>query len=538
MKRILLTSFVILSFSASAQVVYEPLYRNIYPYLARLSQRGVIDLHDIVLPIPRKDIVGYLKELDQNQIKLTPLERKELLFLKKEYTQDINIVNDSTLLSTSKVKILKYSNIDRFRFVASQDKQFTINFQPIYGYNFSFKDGTHSLSHRWSGFWAYGYIGKNFGYSFDFRGNQEDGTGVDSTKTFSPETGVIARFRKNGLEYTDVKATLSYNWKWGNITIGKDYMPIGYGSNGKIILSTKAPSFPLIRLDIKPVKWFSFNYAHIWLNSDVVDSTKIRYSGIPNTYQVSDVPKFMATHSLIFSPFKGFKFLLGESIIYNDQVKLAYLTPIMFFRAFSHYQGELTRSNTVSNSQFFTQISSRNHIPNTHLYASFYVDEVSLRNTGRNQTAYNIGASITDFPIKNLFLNTDYTRTRPFAYIHFLPMQTYQNAGYNLGHWIGPNADQWFNELRYRIIRGLEFKLLYSVIRKGSIGTPKQQTNENGTPFLWGNVKKMQNLEYNLTYEIIHDFFLNISYQNINFDSNISNPNTQNIVSIRINYGF
>lgn len=533
-KILLFTLFIV--YSSHGQVVYEPLYRSVYSYLSRISQRGIIDFDDMVQPISRKEIVGHLTQLQQINFKLTALERKELSYYLKEYTQEINLLyKDSTLKDTDKVKILKYTQNDRFRFLSSQDKLFTINFQPIYGYNFQTTNGSLSLTHRWSGFWTYGYIGKNFGYSFDFRANQQDGTGVDSSKAFTPETGVIARYRKNGREYSEVKATLSYNWKWGNLTVGKDYMPIGYGSNGKIILSDKAPSFPLVRLDIKPVKWFAFNYAHIWLNSDVIDSTKIRASGIPGVNQVSDVPKFMATHSLIFTPFKGFKFLLGESIIYNNQVQLAYLTPILFYRAMSHYQGELTRSNTVSNGQIFTQISSRNHIPNTHIYASFFIDEVSLVNKKRNQTAYNIGASVTDFPIKNLFFSTDYTRVRPYTYIHFIPAQTYQNSSYNLGHWIGDNADQWTNELRYRIKRGLDARFLYRFIRKGTIGDGVgQQDTSLKSNFLWGQTKSLQVIEANINYEIIHDLFVKFGYQNSTYIS----KQKQNNLSFSLNYGF
>lgn len=533
-KILLFTLFIV--YSSHGQVVYEPLYRSVYSYLSRISQRGIIDFDDMVQPISRKEIVGHLTQLQQMNFKLTALERKELSYYLKEYTQEINLLyKDSTLKETDKVKILKYTQNDRFRFLSSQDKLFTINFQPIFGYNFQTTNGSLSLTHRWSGFWTYGYIGKNFGYSFDFRANQQDGTGVDSINALTPNTGVIAKFKQNGLEYLDVKGTLSYSWKWGAFTIGKDFMPIGYGSNGKIILSEKSPSFPLIRIDIKPVKWLSFNYAHIWLNSDVVDSTQIRASGIPNVFQVSDVPKYMATHSLIFTPFKGFKLLLGESVVYNNQLNIAYLTPVLFFKALSHYQGDLKGSNSAGNSQIFAQISSRNHLPKTHLYASFFIDELSLNNTQRNQTAYNIGASISDLFAKNLFISTDYTRIRPYNYIHFLPMQTYQNSGYNLGHWIGSNSDQWTNEILYRIKRGMTIKMNYRLIRKGNEGDGIGQRKDFGeNSFLWGNVKHINIFETYFNYEIIHDLFLKFGYRHLNY----TNIQKQNNLSFSLNYGF
>ena len=45
--------------------------------------------------------------------------------------------------------------------------------------------------------------------------------------------------------------------------------------NGLLVMSQKAPSFPLIRLDINPIEWLSFNYFHAWIASDVVDTTSL-----------------------------------------------------------------------------------------------------------------------------------------------------------------------------------------------------------------------------------------------------------------------
>ncbi len=77
---------------------------------------------------------------------------------------------------------------------------------------------------------------------------------------------------------------LGFKWDWGSFTIGKNHLNWGYAENGKIVLSEKAPSFPYVRLDIKPTDWLTFNYIHAWLNSDVVDTNSL-YS----TWRVSEV---------------------------------------------------------------------------------------------------------------------------------------------------------------------------------------------------------------------------------------------------------
>ena len=92
MKRIIVTFFLLLSISTTAQVIYGPLYRSVYSYLSRISQKGIINLEDVVLPISRKYVVQHLSYLQQNDSKLTPLEIKELALYLKEYTQALNLL--------------------------------------------------------------------------------------------------------------------------------------------------------------------------------------------------------------------------------------------------------------------------------------------------------------------------------------------------------------------------------------------------------------------------------------------------------------
>jgi hypothetical protein len=320
-------------------------------------------------------------------------------------------------------------------------------------------------------------------------------------------------------------------------------MPVGYGEGGKLILSNKAPSFPLIRLDIKPTKWFSFNYAHIWLNSNLVDSSSIRPTSPQTGNQFAYRSKYMAIHSLTFIPLKGLSVMLGESAIYSDNIDFGYLIPVIFYRSFDHYKGGI-KNNSISNSQIFFQLSSRNHIPKTHLYASFFVDEVRLSDLtdgahAKNQTAYTVGLSIADFPFNNISLTAEYTKVRPFAYENYVPAQTYTSEDYNLGHWIGSNADQLYLSALWRLKRGLHWKTTFSAVRKGSKGTALQQREAEGLPFLFGNVQSKTDFSSILTYELIHDLFFKAGYQSSEYIS-INNKNNYSYqgATFGFNYGF
>lgn len=522
-----------------AQTVYEPLYRSVYPYLERISQRGIIELHDVIQPISRKDIAHHLHDLDQKKDQLTPLELKELAYYKKEYIFETNILyRDSLISDKEKLQVLTWKSGERPRLAAVQSKNMTFNVQPILGLDYtSNQNGDIHTTFR-TGFWVHGYIRKNLGFSLDYRTNLAKGEGIDYERAFVPEQGVIGQKKRNGdFAYTDLKASISYDWDWGTFTVAKDVMPVGYGAHGKMILSDKAPSFPMIRLDVQPLKWLAFNYAHIWLNSDVVDSSRIRYSGSHGRYQVNMVPKKMAIHSLIFYPFKGLSLTIGESVIYNDEVKIGYLLPVSFFRSFSLYDGEAEAYNTtMSNAQFFGQISSRNHIPNTHLYASLFIDEMSLKYLStRNQSGWNLGVSLTDFPLKNLTVGIEYAKVLPYAYIHHMNSLGYQSAGYNMGHWIGTNADQLSLDLHYRIIRGLELSYAYRSIRKGSEGNFGDQltAGSNNFGFLWGDLNKVQQTDAQIRYEVLHDFFVRATYRKEKV-----NTTDNNRFTLSLSYGF
>jgi len=117
-----------------------------------------------------------------------------------------------------------------------------------------------------------------------FKDITETGTGLDTLKAFTPETGIVrtanAKPDRRTLNYSELTGNVTYSWNTGEISIGKDQLLNGYGQNGRIILSDKAPAYPFIRFDYRPLKWMSFNYSHAWLQSDIIDSARTYSKGI------------------------------------------------------------------------------------------------------------------------------------------------------------------------------------------------------------------------------------------------------------------
>jgi hypothetical protein len=110
----------------------------------------------------------------------------------------------------------------------------------------------------------------------------------------------------------------------------KEYIEAKYGNK---VMSDKAPAYPFYALNYQPSSWLKFNYMHAWLESGVLDTratydlnNKV-YGGVRQQY----LPKFFATHSVEIAPMKGLKLNLGESIMYSENLQLAYMLPVTFF---------------------------------------------------------------------------------------------------------------------------------------------------------------------------------------------------------------
>ncbi len=68
-KLILLLLIIVTTIVVKAQVVYTPLYSEVYDFLQRMSIEQIIILDDEVKPYSRKYIAGLLKEIDEKQNK-------------------------------------------------------------------------------------------------------------------------------------------------------------------------------------------------------------------------------------------------------------------------------------------------------------------------------------------------------------------------------------------------------------------------------------------------------------------------------------
>lgn len=538
--RMKLIWILLLCSSLSAQTVWENPNSEVYPYLYRLSQKGMIEFQDLIRPVSRQQIAKLLLELEGKKEQLTKVEKAELAFYLTEY-RPIEAPADD------KLHWVKKDENKRLRAFYVHSKDFQLNADPVgslmrvSGTNQGFTQVSSGLE-----FWGQA---KRFAFQFYYRDYTEIGTGMAQFRKESPETGIIQLSEPTATRqnFSEVRASISYSWKNGSISLGKDQLLWGYGENGRMVLSNKAPTYPYFRFDYQPFKWLTFNYTHAFLNSNIVDSVRSygtgTGAGVFGDTRIRFIPKFMATHTVIFKPTKGLDIALGESIVYSDKLDVGFLIPVNFFKIYDNNRSNYN-INAGSNGQFFLQVSSRNHLKNTHLYGSLFIDEIRLGEIfnpakSRNQLGYTFGGSITDLLIPFVTIGAEYTRINPFVYSNLQPAQYYTQYDLPLGDWMGNNFDREIFYLKYTPIPKLKAYLRYQGIRKGGPGTISQQydTYNPQPPFLFDYQKKRTDVFVQLSYELINNFYLTGSYQILDQTLASGAKTTANQMLVGFSYG-
>jgi len=520
----------LLSQNSIGQVVYENHRSEVYNFLYRLSMKGLIQFNDQVRPIARIYIEQCLDSLETKSALLSNIEKSELSFYKKEYTDaKMNGVEEPSRFFTNDAN-------GRWRSISIQTKNLMMRVDPVL--TAGLQSRNEGLVRQYSsGFRLYGYAGKRWAFNFSFNDINETGTGIDTLRLGSSETGINGRIAasKQSVNFMELRASLAYSFKNGSISFGKDYLLFGYGENGRTILSDKAPTYPYLRLDYQPFSWLRFNYTHAWLNSTILDSNRTYNTGV-SAYggrREFFLRKFMAQHSLTFMPIKGLDITIGESMVYSDRFDAGYLIPVLFFKAYDNLVSN-NNINAGGNGQLFLQASSRNHLKNTHLYGSLFIDEIRIgsifnRNKSRNQVGYTLGASITDIGLPYLTLGAEYTRINPFVYRNLTPAQDYTSTDYSLGDWMGNNADRWIIHAKYTPIPRLKINLRYQQIRKGRAGTYDQQYFQEPQPAFLFNLQSHQKEWFlQANYQLIHNLYFNASFSSRQTTNMVSGAKTNN----------
>jgi hypothetical protein len=224
-----------------------------------------------------------------------------------------------------------------------------------------------------------------------------------------------------------------------------------------------------------------------------------------------------------------------------------YLIPFMFYNS-----ADATKNSYVdyagSNSQLFFNISSR-QIRHLHLFLSFYVDEWKtsrlLDEEENNFTSLKTGFCLDGFPVRNMALTAEYTRTQPMTYDHYLPATTFSSNDYSMGHYMRENSDELYLAVSFQPLRGILIDGSYTIARHGDDVPYELDAGYSVTrvPFLKNITWQNHAFALSARYEFVSNGYFFVRYMNTvregdeKYQPDIMNGTTNSFMT-GINVGF
>ena len=475
---------------ASAQRIPEAIeYTEIYDFLEELTTDGIIRSNVAVKPYTRDYIARLLVEAQSKDSLLNKRQRDDLHFYMQDYALEMDTLPVYYSYGHRHVTqwITKVSNLnlaDPSLHILTKDKIFKMRVRPILGMDLSYNQ-KGLLMHRWYGAEIQMDVAHHVSIWGSIRDNSWSGQGVQGSKIHYGWTrvgdkmvgtpalnnipGVQYKEANYGGDYSDARGGLSLYMWWGSIGIQRERITWGDAQHCSNILSAHNPAVPMVTLQLTPCKWFQFDYFHAWLPSNTLDSTyyyveKAKEGVTEREYRPAN--KFMAANMFTFMPCKYIQFGFGNSIVYAERnVQAAYFIPIAFYKSLDHLLTKGLGSEN-QNSQVFATITVR---PTDHLrlYGSFFLDEFKFArlkpsNPEHNPVSYLVGFNWSGWPVKGLALRGEFMRSYIACYTHSIKVLDFTSNSFNMGHYMGDNAQSIFVQLSYRPTRSLRLMLDYT----------------------------------------------------------------------------
>jgi hypothetical protein len=222
--KLILLSLLITSYSLQlgAQEVYENHRSEVYNYIGRMAQKGLLDFEDHIRPLSKTYLAACLDTIALKSKKLTVTEKKELAF----YQQEFNAVSPINLSPSP--SFFNKDKVGRWRSLYTANKNTKLFIDPVIrgavtmGENINYQTRSTGL-HFW------GTAGKRLGFQFFFSDVNEIGKGFDTSRQGVPATGMIRKDTsvKKSQNFSEFRGSINYAFKNGSIAFGQDHLLYG-----------------------------------------------------------------------------------------------------------------------------------------------------------------------------------------------------------------------------------------------------------------------------------------------------------------------
>lgn len=256
-----------------------------------------------------------------------------------------------------------------------------------------------------------------------------------------PGAGFYKPFKDpGGVDYFDARGYFTFNvTKYIDVVFGYDKNFIGNGYRS-LFLSDFGNSNLFLKLNTRIWK---INYQNIFMelaNAEIPGGDKLVGK------------KYAAMHHLDVGVTKWLNIGLFEGVVFGrvDHFDFSYLNPIIFYRSIEQQNGSY--DNAVAGVDFKANVARKFQFYGQLLLDEFKLSELKA-NDGwwANKWGIQLGAKYVDaFRIKNLDLQVEMNRVRPFTYSHRDSVANFTHYNQPMAHPLMANFGEYIGMVRYQ----------------------------------------------------------------------------------------
>ncbi len=342
----------------------------------------------------------------------------------------------------------------RGNFFEVNNKDFFLAINPVINYQQMVEsDNDQNIFINTRGVNIRGMLDKRLGFNMYITDNQERAPEYVqqwvSKHRAVPGNGFYKSFKTTGVDYFDARGSITFNAaKYLDFQFGYDKNFLGTGHRS-LFLSD-----------------FSNNYTFLKMNTRV---WKLNYESIlmelmPQFIQKNDLlpRKYARVNHISFNATKWLNIGIFEGVVFGrkDHFDFSYLNPFMFLRPQESNNG--SADNALAGIDIKANIAKRVQVYGQLLFDEFKLSELR-NNTGwwANKYGYQAGMKYIDaFGFKNVDVQLESNRVRPFTYAHFDSVSNWTHYNQPMAHPLGASFQEFI-----AIIRAQPMKKLYGQLK-------------------------------------------------------------------------
>jgi hypothetical protein len=318
----------------------------------------------------------------------------------------------------------------------------------------------------------------------------------------------------DGYDYTEVRGSVTWKVaKFMDMQFGYDRNFIGNG-----IRSTFLSDFSNTGLFLKVnTRIWKLNYENLFMEL-VAPNQRIANGGVnlPRKYFRMNHLSINATKWLNLGIFDAVMFGRG------DHFDFMYLNPILFLTAGQQQIG--SPDNTMLGVDFKANIAKRFQLYGQVNFDEFYTKTLfNNKNSWNNKYAYQVGLKYIDaFGLKNVDLQLESNRVRPFTYSHLDSSSNWTNYNQPFAHPLGANFQEYIAVVRAQPLKRLYLNASALYYKQGldSLGfnmgsNPMRSYNTRPRSDNWtvgsGNLAQCLLITLQASYELAENLFIDVT---------------------------